>query len=139
MEVHSSAMVEGEISDVVGKAVAMEDTDYASAVLRPNQRVAEETEPELSSDGELRLNFAPQGTLKRRRKSTDDGAKQSSNKNQNTNRSQKHNQAKGRVELGSVPQADSEAQSLGIEITSKSGGRYGGGRDIGERFRVTKK
>jgi hypothetical protein len=52
-----NAMEEGELNNVAGKEVVMEDMDYVklkNKVIKPKKRVAEETGPELSSEEELR-------------------------------------------------------------------------------------
>jgi hypothetical protein len=56
------AMEEGEIHDEAGEEVVMEDMDYAelkNKFVKPKNRVARETGPELSSEGELIEKFTP--------------------------------------------------------------------------------
>jgi hypothetical protein len=121
MEVNK--MEEGEINDVAGEEVVMEDMDYAKVknkVIKPKKRIAGETGPELSSYEELRAQFSTVRNSKKPKKSSNDGVKQSSNKNHNLNKSQNHNQAKERME-----QVQFEAQSLGNKVTNKSGDQYG--------------
>jgi predicted metal-dependent hydrolase len=145
MEVNT--MEEGEINDVAGEEVVMEDMDYAKVknkVIKPKTRVAGETGPELSSDEELRALFSTVGNRKKKRKSTNDSVKQNSNKNQNINKSQNNNQAKKRVEEEVIQQVESEAQNLGNKVTKKSGDRYdqisqNGKKDLGECFKSNKK
>jgi hypothetical protein len=60
------------------------------------------------------------------------------------NKSQNHNQAKERTEQGLIQQVEPEAQSLGSEVTSKSGNWYdqtsqNGREDFGESFKGNKK
>jgi hypothetical protein len=84
MEVNT--MEEGEISDVAGEEMMMEDMDYATVknkVIKPKKRVTGETGPELSSDEERRAQFSTVRNIKNPRKSTKDSVKQSSNKNRN--------------------------------------------------------
>jgi hypothetical protein len=59
---------EGEINDLAGEEVVMEDIDYAKVkinVIKPKKRVAGETGPERSSDEELRSQFS---TVRNRKK-----------------------------------------------------------------------
>lgn len=53
-------MEEGEINDIAGEEVLMEDIDYANKkyqVIKPKKRIAGETGRELSIDEELRAKF----------------------------------------------------------------------------------
>jgi hypothetical protein len=61
-----------------------------------------------------------------------DGVKQSSDRDQNVNKSQVHNQAKEGTEEGSIQQVDSEAQNLGNDTIN-------GKEDLGERLKSDKK
>jgi hypothetical protein len=69
MEVNT--MEEGEINEVAGEEMVMEDTDYAKVknkVFKPKKRVTGETGPELSSDEERWAQFSTvknQGNLQR--------------------------------------------------------------------------
>jgi hypothetical protein len=66
MEVNT--MEEGEINDIAGEEVVMEDMDYAKVknkVIKSKKRVVGETGPELSSDEELRAQFS---TVRNRKK-----------------------------------------------------------------------
>jgi hypothetical protein len=145
MEVYT--MEEGEINEVNGEEAVMDDMDYAKVnnkVIKPKKMVAGETGPELSSDEELRAQFSTVRNRKRPKKSSNDDVKKSSNKNQNINKSQNHNQAKERMKQGFIQQVQSEAQSLGKEVTNKSGDWYdqtsqNGKEDLGERFKSNKK
>jgi hypothetical protein len=65
-------------------------------------------------------------TLKPKKSVTDD-VKQSSDRDQNINKSRNHNQAKERIEQGSIQQAESEAQHLGNEGTNNGKEALGGG------------
>jgi hypothetical protein len=117
-----NTMEDGEINDVAGEEVVTEGIDYAKVknkVMKPRNWFAGETGPELSSDYELRAQFCTARSLKTK-KSSKDGVKQSSIKNQNINESQCHNRAKEGVE-----QVESEAQSLGTGVTNKFGDGYG--------------
>jgi hypothetical protein len=76
---------------------------------------------------------------KKPKKSSNSGINQNSNKNQNINKSQIHNQAKG-----TIGQVESEVQSLGDEVTNKSGYWCGqtsqnGKENLGENFESNKK
>jgi hypothetical protein len=55
---------------------------------------------------------------KKPKKSATDDLKQSTDRDQNTNKSRYHNQAKEMIEQGSIQQAESEAQNLGNEGTN---------------------
>jgi hypothetical protein len=55
--------------------------------------------------------------------------KQSSDKDQNINKSRNHNQAKKRIEQGSIRQVESEAQNLGNEGINNEK------EDLGEGFK----
>jgi hypothetical protein len=140
-------MEEGEINDIIGEEVVVEDMDYAklkNKVIKPKKRVVGETGPELSSDEELRAQFITVRNHRKPKKSTNDRIKQSSNKNQNINKSQNHNQAKERTEQGLIQQVQSEPQSMGNEVTNKSGNRYdqtsqNEREDLGECFKSNKK
>jgi hypothetical protein len=57
--------------------------------------------------------FSTVRSRKKTKKSVNDGVKQSSDRDQNVNKAQIHNQAKERVEEGSIQQVESEAQNLG--------------------------
>jgi hypothetical protein len=61
----------------------------------------------LSSDDELRAQFSTARNCKKPKKSSKEGIKQSSNKNQNINKLKNHNQAKESIE-----QVECESQSL---------------------------
>jgi hypothetical protein len=142
-EIEVNTIKVGEINGVVGEEVVMEDMDYTklkNKVTKPKKRVAGETGPELSSDEELRAQFSTARNSKKPKKSTNDGVKQGTNKIQNINKSLNHNQAKEIIEQGLIQQVESEAQSLGNEVTNKSGNRYdqtsqNGRVDLGERFK----
>jgi hypothetical protein len=62
-------------------------------------------------------------------KSVTDDVKQSSDRDQNVNKSQNHNQAKERTEQESIGQIESEAQHLGNEGTND------GKKFLGEGFK----
>jgi hypothetical protein len=56
-----NTLEEGEINDLAGEQVVMEDMGYAkirNKVIKPKERVAGETGPELSPDEELRAQFS---------------------------------------------------------------------------------
>jgi hypothetical protein len=79
-----NTMEEEEIIDVAGEKEVMEAMDYAkvrNTVIKPKKRVAGETGPELSSDEELRAQFIIVRNRRKPMRSSDDGMKQSSNKN----------------------------------------------------------
>jgi hypothetical protein len=64
------AMEEGEINDEAGEEVVMEDMDYRelkNKFVKPKKRVAEETGPELSSEGELMAQFSTVRSRKNQR------------------------------------------------------------------------
>jgi hypothetical protein len=82
MEVNT--MEEGKVNDIAGEE-AMENMDYAKVknmVMKPKKRVAGETRPELSSDEELRAQFRTERNHRKPKIFSNDGVKQSSNKNQ---------------------------------------------------------
>jgi hypothetical protein len=59
MEVNTTE--EGEINDVVGEEVVVDDMEYAklkNKFIKPKKRVVGETRSELSSDEELRVQFS---------------------------------------------------------------------------------
>jgi hypothetical protein len=98
----------------------------------------------LSSDEEPGAQFSTVRNRRKPKKSINNGVKQSTNKNRSINKSQNHNQAKERIEQGLIQQVDSEAQSLGNEVTDESGSRYDQSsqnerEDLGERFKSNKK
>jgi hypothetical protein len=67
-EMEVNTMEEGEMNDIVGEEVVMEDMDNAklkNKVFKPKTRVAGETGPELSSDEKLRAQFS---TVRNRKK-----------------------------------------------------------------------
>jgi hypothetical protein len=66
---------------------------------------------------------------KKNKKSVTDVVKQGSDRDQNINKSQNHNQVKERIEQGSIQQVESEAQHLGNEGTNN------GKEDRGEGFK----
>jgi hypothetical protein len=57
--------------------------------------------------------FSTVESRKKPKKSVYDGVKESSDRDQNVNKAQIHNQAKENVEEGSIQQVESEAQNLG--------------------------
>jgi hypothetical protein len=67
-----------------------------------------------------------------KKKSVTDDVKQSSDRDQNINKSRNHNQAKERIEQGSIEQVEPEAQHLGNEGTNN------GKEDLEEGFRYTR-
>jgi hypothetical protein len=84
MEVNT--MEAGEINDVAGEEVVMEDMDYAkinNKFIKPEKWAAGVTGPELSSDEELGAKFNTVRNRKKPNKSSNDGVMHSSNKNQN--------------------------------------------------------
>jgi hypothetical protein len=90
----------------------MEDTDYAKVkniVSKPKKRIAGEKLRQLPSDEEWIAQFNTARNRKQKKTFLHDCVKQSSYKNQNINKSQKHNQTKGRLEQGLIQQAESEA------------------------------
>jgi hypothetical protein len=98
-------MEEGEINDVAGEEVVMEDMDYAKVknnVIKPKKGVAGETGAELSSDEELRTQFSTVRNRKKTKEYTNDSTKHSSNKNQNINKLQNDNHVKERIEQGLI-------------------------------------
>jgi hypothetical protein len=60
-------------------------------VSEPERRVVKEKVPELSSDEVLRAHFSTASNSKKPKKSLNPGIKQSSNKNQNVDKTQNHN------------------------------------------------
>jgi hypothetical protein len=109
-------MKKGEINDIAGEDVVMKDMDcikIKSKVIKQEKRVAGETGPELSSDEKLRVQFSIVRNHKKPKKSSNDSVKNSSNKKQNINKSQNHNQATERIEQELIRQVEPEAQSLG--------------------------
>jgi hypothetical protein len=100
-------------------------------VIKPKKRVAGETRPELSSEEDLVAQFS--AVRSRKKKSVTDDVKQSRDRDQNINKSRNHNQAKERIEQGSIQQAESEAQHLGNE------GINNGKEDLGESFKSHRK
>jgi hypothetical protein len=85
--------------------VVLEEMDYAklkNKIMKWKKRVAGETRPEFSSEEELMPQFNTVGSRKKPNKLLNDGAKQSSNRDQNIKKSQIHNQAKERTEQGSI-------------------------------------
>jgi hypothetical protein len=68
--------------------------------------------------------FSSVRNLKKPKEPLNDGVKQSSNNNPNINKLQNHNQTKKSIEQSLIKQAESEAQSLGNEVTNKSGDWY---------------
>jgi hypothetical protein len=110
------AMEEEEINDEPAEEVEMEDKDYAklrNKVVKPKKKVAGKAGPELSSEKELMAQFSAVRGRKKPKKSVTDDLKQSSIADENRNKSWNHNQAKQRIEQGSIQQAKSEAQNLG--------------------------
>jgi hypothetical protein len=104
------------MNDIVGEEVEMGDTDYATLkneFIKPKKRVSGDTEPESSSDQELRAQFSTARYRKKTKESTNDEVKQGSNKNKNIIKSQIHNKVNERIEQGLIQQAESEGQSLG--------------------------
>jgi hypothetical protein len=77
--------------------------------------------------------FNAVGSHKKPNKSLNDGVKHNSNRDQNINKSQIHNQAKERIEQGSIQQVESEAQNLGND------GTINGTEDLGEGLKTNKK
>jgi hypothetical protein len=61
-----------------------------------------------------------------------DDVKHSSDRDQNINKSRNHNQAKERIEQGSIQQVESEAQHLENESINN------GKEDLGEGFKSNK-
>jgi hypothetical protein len=109
--------------------VKMGDKDYATLrnrVVKPRKRVAGKAGSELSSEEELMVQFSTVRSRKKPKKSVTDYVKQSSDRDQNTNKSRNHNQAKKRIEQGSIQQAESEAQNLGNEGTNNGKEDLGG-------------
>jgi hypothetical protein len=100
-----NAMEVGEIDDEAGEEEVMEDMDNAklkNKVVKPKKRVAGKTGPELSSEEELKAKFSTVRGGKNPKKSVTDDVKQSSDEDQNINKSRNHNQAKERIEQGSI-------------------------------------
>jgi hypothetical protein len=98
-------MEEEEINDEAVEEVEMEDKDYVklrNKVVKPKKRVAGKAGPELSSEEELMLQFSTVRSRKKPKKSVTDDVKQSSDRDQNTNKSWNQNQAKERIEQGSI-------------------------------------
>jgi hypothetical protein len=62
--------------------------------------------------------FSTVNRRKKQKKSVTDEVKQSSDRDQNTNQARNHNQAKERMEQGSIQQAEPEAQNLRNEGTN---------------------
>jgi hypothetical protein len=56
--------------------------------------------------------FSTVGRCKKPKKSVVDDIKPSSDRDQNTNKSRNHKQAKERIEQGPIQQAESEAQNM---------------------------
>jgi hypothetical protein len=133
MEVNANK--EGEIYDEAREEVVMVDMDSAklkNKVVKPKKSVSRETRPELSSEEELMAQFSTVRIRKNPKKSVNDDVKQSSDKDQNINKSRNNNQAKERIEQGSIQQAESKAQSLGHEGTNN------GKEDLGEGFKSSR-
>jgi hypothetical protein len=112
MEVHA---MEEEMNDEAGEEVEMADNDNVklnNKVVKPKKRAAGKAGPELSSEEELKAQFSIVRRRKKPKKSVIDEVKQSSDSYQNTNQARNHNQAKERMEQGSIQQAEPEAQNL---------------------------
>jgi hypothetical protein len=89
--------------DEPAEEVEMEDKDYAklrNRVVKPKKGVAGKAGPELSSEKELMVQFSTVSRRKKPKKSATDDVKQSSDTDQNINKSRNHNQAKERTEQG---------------------------------------
>jgi hypothetical protein len=126
------AMEEEEINDGAAEEVEMEDKDYTelrNKVDKPKKRAAGKAGPELSSEEEPMSQFSTVRSRKKSKKLITDDVKQSSNRDQNTNKSWNHNQAKEGIEQGSMQQAESEAQNVENEGTNN------GKEDLGERVK----
>jgi hypothetical protein len=80
---------------------------------KSKKRVGGEIGPGFSSEEELASQFSTVSSRKNPKKSVNDSAKKSSDKDQNINKPQIHKQAKARVKEGSVRQVESETQRLG--------------------------
>jgi hypothetical protein len=114
-EVEVNAMEEEEINDEAAEEVEMEDKDYTklrNKVCKPKKRVVGKAGPEFSSEEELRAQFSTVRSRKRPKRSVTDDVKQSSDRDQNTNKSRNHNQAKEKIEQGPIQQVETEAQNL---------------------------
>jgi hypothetical protein len=88
----------------------MADNDYEklkNKVFEQKKRVAGKAGPELSSEEERKVQFSTEP-----KKSVTDEVKQRSDRDQNTNQSRNHNEAKERMEQGPIQQAEPEAQDL---------------------------
>jgi hypothetical protein len=123
------AMKEEEINDEPAEEVEMEDKDYAklrNKVDKPKKRAAGKGGHELSSEEELMAQFSTVRRRKKPKKSVTGDVEQSSDTDQNTNKSWNHNQAKERTDQGSIQQAESEAQILGNEGTNNGKKDLGG-------------
>jgi hypothetical protein len=83
--------------------VVLEDMDYTmlkNKFMKSKKMVAGEIEPGFSSEWELMAKCSTPKSRNNTNKSVSDGGKQSSDRDQNVNKSQIHNQAKERVEAG---------------------------------------
>jgi hypothetical protein len=111
-EMDVEAIEQEEISDEAEEEVVMVHMDYAklkNKFVKPKKRAAGERRPELSSEEELKAQFTTVRRHKRPKKSVTDDVKQSSDRDQDVNKSQNNNQAKERTEQGSIQQAQFEA------------------------------
>jgi hypothetical protein len=102
-------------------------------VMKSKKWVAGETGPGFSSEEELMAQFSTVRSRKKPKTSLNDGVKQRSDRNQNVNKSQIHNQAKEITEQGSIQRVESEAQNLGNDDT------INGKEDLGEGLKSGKK
>jgi hypothetical protein len=90
-EMEVNAMEEGEINGEAAEEVVLEDMDYAklmNKVMKSKKRVARETGPEFSSEEELTAQFSTVRSCKKPKKSLNYGIKQSTDRDQNINKSE---------------------------------------------------
>jgi hypothetical protein len=90
-EMEVDAMEEEGINDETSEEVEMEDKDYAkltNKVVKPKKKVAGKAGPEFSSEEKLMEQFSTVRRLKKPKKSVSDDVKQSSKRDQKTNKSQ---------------------------------------------------
>jgi hypothetical protein len=78
-----------------------------------NEESCGEAGPEFSSEEELMAKFRTVRKSIKPKKWVTEHIRKSSDREQNTNKSQNHNQAKERMEQGSIREAEPEAQSQG--------------------------